>query len=79
MQYINPHLIGIIESWATTICKVKARLGRRGGVVILYIKKSIQDYEIKLEKESECEEAVWCNIVTGNSTLTVGKFIGVQT
>ena len=26
-------------------------------------------YEIKLEKEAECEEAVWCNIVTRNSTL----------
>ena len=40
--------------------------------IILYIKESIQAYEIKLEKEAECEEAVWCNIVTGNSTLTVG-------
>ena len=50
----------------------KDRLGRRGGGVILYIKESIQAYEIRLEKEAECEEAVWCNIVTGNSTLTVG-------
>ena len=39
---------------------------------ILYIKESIQSDEIKLEKEAECQEAVWCNIVTGNSTLTVG-------
>ena len=29
-------------------------------------------YEIKLEKQAECEEAVWCNIFTGNSALTVG-------
>ena len=50
----------------------KDRIGRRGGGVILYIKESIQAYEIKLEKEAECEEAVWCNIVSGNSTLTVG-------
>ncbi|KAK2154128.1 hypothetical protein NP493_2220g00009 [Ridgeia piscesae] len=50
----------------------KDRLGRRGGGVILYIKESIQAYEIKLEKEAECEEAVSCNIVTENSTLTVG-------
>ncbi|KAK2178076.1 hypothetical protein NP493_563g00016 [Ridgeia piscesae] len=49
----------------------KDRLGRRGGGVILYIKESIQAYEIKLEKEAECEEAVWCNIVTGK-TLTFG-------
>ena len=48
------------------------RLGRRKGDVILYIKESIQTYEIKFEKDAECEEAVWCNIVTGNSTLTVG-------
>ena len=32
----------------------------------------IQVNEIKFEKEAECEEAVWCNIATGNSTLTVG-------
>ena len=49
----------------------KDRLGRRGGGVILYIKESIQADEIKLEKEAKCEEAVWCNIVKGNSTLTV--------
>ena len=50
----------------------KDRLGRRGGGIILYIKESIQAYEMKLEKETEYEEAVCCNIVTGNSTLTVG-------
>ena len=77
-------IIGIIESWATTdisdaelgmtgyVMLRKDRIGRRGGGVILCIKESIQAYEIKLEKESEYEEAVWCNIVTGNSTLTVG-------
>ena len=27
---------------------------------------------MKLEKEAECEVAVWCNIGSGNSTLTVG-------
>ena len=36
-------------------------LGRKGGGVILYIKESIQAYEIKLEKEAECEVAVWCD------------------
>ena len=44
----------------------KDRIGRRGGRVILYIKEAIQAYELKLDKE-----AVWCNIVTGKSTLTV--------
>ena len=50
----------------------KDKIGRRRGVVILYIKESIQAYEIQLGKKAEYEEAVWCNIVTGNSTLTVG-------
>ena len=80
----DPHIIGITESWATPDISDaelgmtgyfmfrKDRIGRRGGGVILYIKESIQAYEIKLEKEAECEEAVWCNIVSGNSTLTVG-------
>ena len=43
-----------------------------GGGNILYIKKSIKVYEITLEKEAECEKVVWCNIVTGYSTLTIG-------
>ena len=84
VEDIDPHIIGITESWATPdisdaelgmtgyVMFREDRLGRRGGGVILYIKESIQAYEIKLEKEAECEEAVWCNIVTGNSTLTVG-------
>ena len=86
VEDIDPHIIGITESWATTdisdaelgmtgyVMFRKDRLGRRGGGVILYIKESIQAYEIQLEKEAEYEEAVWCNIVTGNSTLTVRLF-----
>ena len=34
-----------------------------GRGVVLYIKEYNQDYEIKLKR---------CNIVTGNSTLTIG-------
>ena len=48
------------------------RIRRRGGGVILYINESIQAYEIKLKREANCYEAVWCNVVTGNSTLTIG-------
>ena len=84
VEDIDTHIIGITESWATTdisdaelgmtgyVMFRKHRLGIRGGGVILHIKQSIQAYEIKLEKEAECEEAVWCNIVTGNLALTVG-------
>ena len=45
------------------------RIGRRGGGVILYGKEYIQAYEIKLEREADCDEAVWCKIVSGNKKL----------
>ena len=48
------------------------RIGRRGGGVILYDKESIQAYEIKLEREADYDEAVWCKIVSGNKKLTIG-------
>ena len=34
----------------------KDRRERRGGGVILYIKESIQAYEITLKSESDCEQ-----------------------
>ena len=42
------------------------RIERRGGGVILYVKEYIQAYEIKLESETDYDEAVWCKIVSGN-------------
>ena len=84
VEYIDPHIIGITESWATPgisdaelgmtgfVMFSKDILGRKAGGVILYIKEPIHAYEIKLEKETGLEEAVWCNIIIGNSTLTVG-------
>ena len=50
----------------------KDRRERKGGGVILYIKESTQAYEITLKSEADCEEVIWCNIVTRNSTLTIG-------
>ena len=55
VEEIDPHIIGITESWATPDMS-DAELGMKGCVMF----------------RKECEEAVWCNIVTGNSTLTVG-------
>ena len=84
VEDIDPHIIGITKSWVNRdvsdaelrltgyIMFRRDRIGRRGGGVILYIKESIQGYEIKLEREADCDEAVWCNIVSGNSTLTIG-------
>ena len=69
VEDINPHVIGITESWTTTdisdISELgmtryamfrKDRIGRRGGGVILYIKESIQAYEIKLEKKQNVKK-----------------------
>ena len=28
--------------------------------------------EIKLEREADCYESVWCKIVSGNSKITIG-------
>ena len=84
IEDIDPHIIGITESWANIditdaelgltgyIMFRRDRIGRRRGGVILYFKESIQAYEIKLEREAEYDEAGSCNIVTRNSTLTIG-------
>ena len=48
------------------------RIGRKEGGIILYVKETIQAYEIKLEREADCDEAVWCKIISGNSKLTIG-------
>ena len=84
VEYTDPHIIGITESWANTditdaelgltgyVMFRRDRIGRRGGEVILYVKKSIQAYEIKLERKADYDEAVWCKIVSGNSKLTIG-------
>ena len=76
VQDSNPHIIGITESWANEdisdaelgltgyVMFRRDRIGRRGGGVNLYIKEYNQADEIKLEREANCDEAVWCNIVT---------------
>ena len=38
----------------------------KGGSVL------VQAYEIKLEREADYDEAVWCKIASGNSKLTIG-------
>ena len=84
VEDIDPHIISITESWANTaitdaelgltgyVMFRRDRIGRRGGVVILYVKDSIQAYEIKLESEADYDEAVWCKIVSGNKKFTIG-------
>ena len=52
----------------------KDRRERRGGGVIIYIKEYIKAYEITLKNEADCAEAILCNIVIKNSTLTTKVF-----
>ena len=75
------HSIGITESWANNditdtelgladyVTFRKYRMGRRGGGVLLYIKETIQ---VQLPKEADCNEAIWCKLVTGHTTVTPG-------
>ena len=67
---VEAHITYKTESWANIditdaelgltgyVMLRRDRIGRRE--VILYIKESIQAYEIKLEREADCDEAVWC-------------------
>ena len=50
----------------------KERIGRRGGGVLLYIKETIPAYEVQLKEEEYCNEDIWCKIVTGHTTVTIG-------
>ena len=81
---IKPHIIGITESWANNdityaelglegyVMFRKDRMGKRGGGVLLYIKETIPAYEVQLQEEADCKEALWCNLVTGHTTITIG-------
>ena len=70
---IKPHkniIIGITESWANndiTDAELgmegyamfrKDRMGRRGGGVLLYINDTISAYEVQLQEEADCNEAI---------------------
>ena len=48
----------------------KARMGRRGGGVLLYIKENIPAYEVQLSEEADCNEVIWCKQVTNNMLQT---------
>ena len=66
----DPHIIGINTDITDAelgltgyVIFRRDRIGRTGVGVILYVKESIQAYEIKSEREADCDEAVWCKIV----------------
>ena len=40
--------------------------------MLLYIKKTIPAYEVQLQEEADCNEAIRCKLVTGHATVTIG-------
>ena len=55
------------------LCDVYERHnGKRGGGVLLYIKETIPAYEVQLQEEADCKEALWCKLVTGHTLITIG-------
>ena len=36
------------------------------------IKDTIPAYEVQLQEEADCNEAIWCKLVTGRTTVTIG-------
>ena len=81
---IKPHIIGITESWAHNditdaelglegyVMFRKDRIAKKGGGVILYIKDTIPAYEVQLQDEAECNDAIWFKLVTGHTRVTIG-------
>ena len=50
----------------------KDRLGRIGGGLLLYVKETTSIYAVQLQEEADCNEAIWCKLVTGHTTVTIG-------
>ena len=40
--------------------------------MLLYIKETIPAYEVQLREEADCNEAIWCKLVTGHTKVTIG-------
>ena len=81
---IKPHIIGITESWANNdityaelglggyVMFRKYRMERRGCGVLVYINGTIPAYEVQLPEEADCNEAIWCRLVTGHTPVIIG-------
>ena len=40
--------------------------------MLLYTKENIPAYEVQLSEEADYNEAIWCKLVTGHTTVTIG-------
>ena len=57
----------ITESWANNDLTDT----ELGGGVLLYIKDTIPAYEVQLQEEADCNEAMSCKLVTGIQHLSL--------
>ena len=39
--------------------------------MLLYINETIPAYEVQLQEEADSNEAIWCKLVTGHTTVTI--------
>ena len=44
-------------------------MGKRGGGVLLYIKETIPAYEVQLQEEADCKEALWNITIQHNEKI----------
>ena len=40
--------------------------------MLLYIKETTPSYEVQLSEQADYKEAIWCKLVTGHTTVTIG-------
>ena len=40
--------------------------------MLLYIKENIPAHEVQLSEEADSNDAIWCKLVTGHTTVTIG-------
>ena len=56
----------------------KDRMGGSGGGGLLYIKETIPAYEVQLQEEADTDEAMWCKLVTGHTTITIRSYYFIR-
>ena len=70
VDYIKPHLIGITESWANNDV-TDAELGLEGYVMFRKDRMGRREEECYYTGGIYCNEAIWCKLVTGHTTVTL--------
>ncbi len=46
--------------------------------MLLYIKATIPAYEVQLQEEADSNDAIWCKLVTGHTTVATGETLSLS-